>query len=602
MKIRLKNTTFIYQNRHSYYMTLKKKLKQLFFKNFGNKQKLYEALRMLSLENKGYKEVAKHFGYSEGGLRSLASTAVREKIIFFQESKKGPKEPQTLLEIRNTIIKLRKQNKSIFDIQSEIEEKYNKKIGVMTVQRVIINAGFNKLPRRTDIERGIDQKKMLISDRTKSLNFDKIEPFKIDCPTAGVFFFLPYIIESGVMDIVKKCALPKSKDVNSTQAALSMLALKLIGNERLSHMQSYDKEPTLGFFAGLNVLPKATYMSTYSCRTSDSILSDLQQELISHLRKKYPDFYNSKYINLDFHSIPHFGDESQMEKAWCGVRGKSLKGANTLLAQDGTSNLIVYTKADILRKNETQEVKKFVEYWKSIKGDVDETLVFDCKLTKYKVLGELDDMDPKVKFITLRKRNAELLNETSQIPDSDWQKVRLPIPKRKHQNFLVYENQVQLTGCSKPFRQIIIKDHGREKPTFVITNNTDIKLLEILEVYAKRWHIENKISELVAFFNLNALSSPIMVRIQFDIFWTVIADTLYHLFAQDLPRFEKCRAKTIFKKFINFPGSMEFDGKEFIIKIRKRAHTPILLGVEKLTKPFKIPWLNNMPMRIEWTA
>ena len=119
-----------------------------------------------------------------------------------------------------------------------------------------------------------------------------------------------------------------------------------------------------------------------------------------------------------------------------------------------------------------------------------------------------------------------MLKETNQIPDPEWQKVRLQIPKRKHQRFLVHENKVNLTGCSKQFRQIIIKDHGREKPTFVITNNFDLKLIEILEVYAKRWHIENKISELIAFFNLNALSSPIMVRIQFDILWTVKADTL----------------------------------------------------------------------------
>ncbi|MFH1638304.1 MAG: transposase [Candidatus Woesearchaeota archaeon] len=583
-------------------MALKKKLKLLFTKNFGNKQKQYEALRMWCLENKTYKEVAKHFGYSEGGLRSIASLAAQKKIDFFQESKKGPKKPQTSSKTINQVIKLRKQGKSIFDIQREIDQKYNEKKSAMTIQRVTINAGFDKLPRRTNLERGINQKNMLISDRTKMLNFDEIKPFKIDCPTVGIFFFLPYIIESGIIDIVKKCTLPKSKDIRSTQATLSMLLLKLIGNERLSHMQSYDKEPALGFFAGLNVLPKSTYMITYSCRTSESILSNLQQELISHLRKKYPELYNSKYINLDFHSIPHFGDESQMEKVWCGARGKTLKGANTLLAQDGSSNVILYTKADILRKNETQEVKKFVEYWKSTKGEVEETLVFDCKLTKYEVLGELDDEEQKIKFITLRKRNQGLLKETSQIPESEWHKVHLLIKKRKHPRFLVYENEVLLTGCSKPFRQIIIKGHGRKNPTFVITNNFDLKLIEVLEVYAKRWHIENKISELVAFFNLNALSSPIMIRIHFDIFWTVIADTLYHLFAQDLPRFERCRAKTIFKKFINYPGQMEFDGKGFVIKIRKRACTPVLLGVDKLTESFTIPWLNNMPMKIEWTA
>ena len=126
--------------------------------------------------------------------------------------------------------------------------------------------------------------------------------------------------------------------------------------------------------------------------------------------------------------------------------------------------------------------------------------------------------------------------------------------------------------------------------------------MKILEVYAKRWHIENKLSELVSFFNLNALSSPLMIRIHFDIFWTILADTLYHIFAKDLPRFEHCRADTIFKKFINFPGRLKFDGKKFIVEIRKRAHTPILLGVEKLNKPFPVPWLKNKTMEIRWQA
>ncbi len=121
-------------------------------------------------------------------------------------------------------------------------------------------------------------------------------------------------------------------------------------------------------------------------------------------------------------------------------------------------------------------------------------------------------------------------------------------------------------------------------------------------VYAKRWHIENKFAELVSFFNLNALSSPLMIRIHFDILWTVIADTLYHRFAQDLPRFEHERADSIARHFVNMPGQVVYDGNEFIIKIRKRAHTPILLGVKQLQNSFKIPWLGNRSLRIEWTA
>ena len=91
-----------------------------------------------------------------------------------------------------------------------------------------------------------------------------------------------------------------------------------------------------------------------------------------------------------------------------------------------------------------------------------------------------------------------------------------------------------------------------------------------------------------------------MIRIHFDILWTVIADTLYHLIAKDLRRFEKCREKKVFKQFIDMPGQIIYDGKTFTVKIRKRASTPILLGVKKLNEETIVPWLDNTPLKIVW--
>ena len=191
---------------------------------------------------------------------------------------------------------------------------------------------------------------------------------------------------------------------------------------------------------------------------------------------------------------------------------------------------------------------------------------------------------------------------TEKIPAEKWQKVYLPIPKRKYKSCLVHVSEIYLPKCCSPVKQIIVTDQGRAQPTYIITNNRDLSLDDIIKIYAKRWRLENKFAELVAFFNLNALSSPLMIRIHFDILWTIIADTLYRRFAQDLPRFEKERADTLFRRFINMPGQVVYNGNEFIIKIRKRAHTPILMGVKKLQQEIKVPWLNDLPLRIEWTA
>ncbi|OQX78933.1 MAG: hypothetical protein B6D64_05650 [Bacteroidetes bacterium 4484_276] len=71
--------------------------------------------------------------------------------------------------------------------------------------------------------------------------------------------------------------------------------------------------------------------------------------------------------------------------------------ADTVIAQDAQSNMVLYTRADILRKEESQEVLKFVGYWKQVNGTVEQTLVFDCKFTKYEVLDELDNDNVKEK-------------------------------------------------------------------------------------------------------------------------------------------------------------------------------------------------------------
>ena len=573
-------------------------LKMFFLQPVEKKQKQYEAVRAFAVDGMSAQEVADKFGYKLSSVYTFIKNAKSGELNFFPEQKKGPRQRRASFKVQKRIFRYRNQNLSHLDICKELNNE-GIAISAQTVARILSDAGFSKLKRRTQKELGVTVKNKIIPDRSKNLDFKTLEKFQFDTPAVGIFFFIPYIIKTGIIDIVKNAKLPGSSAIGPIQACLSMLALKLIGNERLSHMESYDKEMGLGVFAGLNVLPKNTYMSTYSCLTSSETILDFQKKIVKSLQQKYPMLYNGNYINLDFHSIPHYGDQSEMEKVWTGAKHKTMKGADTVIAQDAQSNMILYTRADILRKEESREVLKFVDYWKQVNGTVEQTLVFDCKFTRYEVLGQLDN--DNVKFITLRKRYKKLIDKILAIPNEQWSKVNLSIPKRKYNKVLVYEQKVKLPKCQNEFRQIAIKDNGRDKPTIIITNDNTLSLKSVLEVYAHRWRVENKLSELVAFFNMNALSSPLMIRIHFDILWTMIADTLYHIFARDLRRFEKNLAPTIFKKFINFPGKVIYDGENFQVKIRKRAHTPILKDVPVLQNPVTVPWLDNKKIEIIWT-
>ena len=463
-----------------------KKLANFFYKPKATPHRQYEAIRSVIVGKEQSVDVAKRYGYSVGTLYSLIRDFKSGKLSFFKTKQLGPMERRMPVHLRQMVINYRKENLSAKDIKVHLE-KAGYQCSTRTVERILIDANLPRLQRRTFAELGKTLKNAIIPERSAPLDFDELKPFHYDCPVAGIFFFLPYLIESGILDIVKQSRLPKSSDISAEQACLSMLLLKLIGSQRLSHIDTYDHEPGLGVFAGLNFLPKKSFMNTYSCRTSDELLQSFQQQLMTIFQKNYPSFYQSNFINLDFHSIPHFGEESKMQKVWCGARGKAIKGANTIFAQDSESNAILYTCADILRKNEPEEIKKFVTYWKAIKKEVNETLVFDCKLTTY---GVLDDLAKDgIKFITLRKRTQALITKTEKIPENEWQKMYLPIPKRKHKSCMIHVSNIILPKCKSPVKQIIITNHGRAQPTYVVTNNTDLTTKDILIVYAKRWHI-----------------------------------------------------------------------------------------------------------------
>jgi hypothetical protein len=198
------------------------------------------------------------------------------------------------------------------------------------------------------------------------------------------------------------------------------------------------------------------------------------KEYISHMKSTYPQYYQGDTINLDFHSIPHYEEKSKIDDNWAGAKHQHLKSALTLFAQDGESRHLLYANPDINRQDETNEIMNFVNYWTDVKGIIEQTLMFDSKLTTYEMLEKLD-ID-NIKFITLTRRGKKLIETVNSIPDEDWVTVDLKKEKRKFNKFKMYESEIILPRTNLKVRQVIFKDHGRQVPTFLITNNFKIEL------------------------------------------------------------------------------------------------------------------------------
>lgn len=553
-------------------------------------QRRYEALRASFVERLPASVVADRFDYSTGYIHLMRHQFRHGKIDFAETLPDGKtKRRKVNSDVRRKIKAWRERRLSAGEI-AELLSEDGLDISVRSVERVLAEEGMPKLPRRTRLKVGVTVRGTEVPERSQSVTIEDVEGHVFDSVSAGIFLFAPFLARLNIDQVVKAAGLPGTRVIPAKSYLLSFLAVKLLGTERYAHMGDHGFDRALGLFAGLNVLPKCTAMSTYSYSLDDVHLQRLQKAFVKNAWKL--GLYDGKLVNLDFHTIPHFGDESVLQEHWAGARNKRMKGALTLLAQDSDSKLILYTAADIRRNESDDQVLQFLSFWKSIRRGVSPTLVFDSKLTSYGKLSELDAQG--VKFITLRRRGKRLIDSVTKL--TPWKRIDIPHPKRKYRNPLVHQSMTTLRGYDGDVRQVVMRGNGHEKPTFLITNDLQIPVELLVGNYARRWRVENGIAEAVKFFNLNALSSPILTKIHFDVAMTMIADTLYTMLARKLRGFEDCDAPKLYRHFVRGKGTVSVKDKTVIVTYPRRAHNPILRQVPWGRLPRIVPGIDGAPL------
>ncbi len=558
-------------------------------------QRRYEALRASFVERLPANVVADRFGYKPGYVRLLKHQFRHGKIDLAEPVPAGKVARRHITaEVRRKICDWRQRRLSAGDI-AELLSADGIELSVRTVERVLAEEGFPKLPRRTRIQTARTVKGAEIPESSKVLRRGRLGDNRFSCSGAGVFLFAPFLAQLELDKVVRAARLPGSKSIPAKSYLLSFLALKLLGTERHAHAGDHAFDPGLGLFAGLNVLPKCTAMATYSYSLDAGHLSRLQKSFVKHADKL--GLYEGNIVNLDFHTTPHYGDESVLEKHWAGARGKVMKGALCLFAQDAGSKLMLYTAADIQRDEADDQVLTFLRFWKQVKRGVKPTLIFDSRFTTYAKLSELNRQ--KVLFITLRRRGKKLLKSVDSL--TDWKRIHIPHAKRKFPNPQVHESSVTLRGYQGTLRQVIIRANGREQPTFLISNDFDTPVELLVGNYARRWRVENGIAEAVKFFHLNALSSPILIKVHFDVVMTMVADTLYTMLARKLRGFEDCDAPTLYRHFVQGKGTVELLDGTVTVTYPKRAHNPILRAVPWDNLPQQLPGLGGAPLHLRFS-
>jgi transposase len=550
-------------------------------------QRRYEALRASFVERLPDKIVAERFNYSHGYFRLLKHLFRHEMMDFSEPVPEGRAlRHRVSADIRRKVCAWREKRLSAGEI-SELLSEEGVEVSVRTVERVLAEEGFPKLPRRTRIKLGITVKGAEIPKRSEAIAISELEGRSFDSPAAGIFLFAPFLAQLNIAEIVRAAALPGTGVIPPDSYFLSFVALKLLGNERYAHVGDHAFDPGLGLFAGLNILPKCTALSTYSYSLDEVHLRRLQHSFVKLASKL--GLYDGSIVNLDFHTIPHFGEESVLEEHWSGTRNKTMKSALTLFAQDAQTKLILYTAADIRRSESDDQVLEFLSFWKHIRRGVKPTLVFDSKFTTYEKLSQLNSNG--IRFITLRRRGEKLVSKLEKL--EPWKRIHIPHAKRKYPNPIVHESTIFLRDYDGEIRQVIVRGTGHEKPAFLITNDFEAPTELLVGNYSRRWRVENGISEAVKFFHLNSLSSPILLKVHFDVVLTMIADTLFNMLAKRLRGFEDCDAPKLYRHFVQGHGTVKVKDGKVTILYPRRAHNPILRAAGWHRLPQTLPGLKG---------
>jgi len=566
-------------------------VRRFFLAPASPRHRQYEALRAYFVDGLPSADVAARFGYRHGSFRMLCHALRRDPDPqFFVTPRAGPRTTSRKVAARELVVALRKKNHSVYEISDLLKQDHRIALSPTAVREILRQEGFAPLPRRRDDERP-EQPRPTVEPVADARMFSMAERgFTTAC--GGLFLFLPDLVRLGFDGLAQAARLPGSKMIPASHALRSALALKLWSIARKSHVMSLVADPGLALFAGLNAIPKKSYLSEYSHRIDHAATTRVLAGWHDALAGEK--LFTGESFNLDFHSVPYFGEHPTIEKHYVSMRSRRQPSVLAFLAQDATSRAFCYSNADLRKGEEADEIFRFVDFWKKLHGQLPRHLVFDSKLTTYAALARLDAMG--IEFITLRRRTHKLLAEIATLPRSAWRTVELEGVTRKFRTPRVYDQTVPLAGCA--LRQLYIQDLGHDEPTILLTNQRKATLPRLITRYAQRMLIENALSDAVRFFHMDALSSAVGMKVDFDMAVLVLASGLYRLLAHRMRGYAEAQARQIFRDLIEMPAEVSVTPTEVRVHFHRRAHLPILIASGMLDKPVAVPWWRGATLRL----
>ena len=522
-------------------------------------QRRYEALRAFFVDGLTHAEAGQRFGYTRWAMVNWVREHRAGRLQLFAPPRRPGPPPGTAPakdRARGRVIELRRDGLSTYEISARLAGE-GIALNRTSVAEILTEEGFGRLLRRP-----AEQASTAVPTPGRDTRLPRTAvldlatwPQRLDCAKAGLLLLVPDLVALELPALITQAGYPGTRVVPATGWLLSLLALKLTRTRRVSHVDDLLlTDPAAALLAGLATLPKKSALTSYSYRTSH----DHQRTFLAALDRKMIAgglaTADQAIFDLDFHAVMHWGSDPALEKHYVPTRSQRARSVLTFFAQDcGTHNL-VYANADISKATQNREVITFCDHWKQASGHDPHMLIMDQKVTTQPVLAELDQRG--VKFLTLRMRSPALLRQINNLTPADYKTITLNRPGRYNRP-RVHESTTGLSNYPTPLRQFIVTGLGRDAPTVIITNDTDTSAKQLIERYARRMTIEQRLAEIIRAFHADALSSAVNLNVDLDIMLCVLAQALIAALRTRLPGYATVTPDTLQRRFLETPGQIE---------------------------------------------
>lgn len=564
-------------------------------------QRRYEALRAFFVEGLTHAQAGQRFGYTRWAMVNLVREHRAGRLELFAPPRKPGPAPGVAPakdRARGQVIELRREGLSTYEISRRLASE-GTPLNRTGVAEILTEEGFGRLLRHPEPEASINPAtpgRDTRLPRTRRLDFTTW-PARVETGKAGLLLLLPDLLTLDLPDLVKQAGYPGTRVVPATSWLLSLLALKLTRTRRVSHVDDLLlSDPAAALFAGLSVLPKKSALTSYSYRTSHPhqrrFLAALDHTMISSGLATS----DNAIFDLDFHAVMHWGHDPVLEKHYVPTRSQRARSVLTFFAQDSGTHNLIYANADLTKATQAREVIAFCDHWKGVSGADPAMLIMDQKVTTQKVLAELDERG--IKFLTLRMRSPALIRHINTLTSADFTTITLNRPGR-HNRPRVNDSRARLTGYPGTVRQLIVTGLGHQAPTVIITNNDELTAKALIEHYARRMTIEERLAEIIRAFHADALSSTVNLNVDLDIMLCVLTQALIAALRQRLPGYSTVSPDVLQRRFLETPGTITTTSDAVTVRLDRRTYTPVLRQAD-LPNDTTVPWWGNRTLRYEY--